>query len=117
MHNLLEADLLQVLTTGRLWSIVAGLIGLTGIIIGRLALIRSARRISSARSMSIAAIVLGLISIAISLLHLASTTGGFGTGKGRAGAIVAIVLGLVSIIIGWRALARSHRISIDKERI
>lgn len=35
-----------------------------------------------------------------------ATTGGFGTGSGRAGAIVALVLSLIGISLGGLALAR-----------
>ena len=38
---------------------------------------------------------LGLVAIVLSILHLANTVGGFGSGGGKAGAIVALVLGLI----------------------
>ena len=38
-----------------------------------------------------------------------SSTGGFGTGGGRAGAIVTLVLGLIGMNLGGLALARSRR--------
>lgn len=111
-QNFLQTDLfLQVVTTGRLWSIVAGLLGLTGLIIGLLALNRSARRTNSAQRMGTVALILSLICIALSVFHLARTTGGFGTGKGRAGAIVALVIGLTGIIFSRLAVARSRRIA------
>jgi hypothetical protein len=53
--------------------------------------------------------VLGLIGMVLSLAHLSASTGGFGTGGGRAGAIVALVLGLIGISLGGLALARSRR--------
>jgi hypothetical protein len=56
---------------------------------------------------------MGLIGIVLSGLHLATTTGGFGTGKGRAGAIVAMIIGLTGTLLGWLALARSRRIATD----
>ncbi len=49
------------------------------------------------------------ILLALAVLHLATTSGGFGTGNGRAGAIVAAVLGVVSIVLGERTLARAGR--------
>ena len=111
MHSLLQAELLQIITTGRLWSIVAGVVGLAGLIIGRIALLRSARNIRSAQRMGSVALIMGLISVIVSGYHLASTTGGFGTGKGRAGAIIAMIIGLIGIIFGRLALTRSRRIA------
>jgi hypothetical protein len=114
MQSLLQVDLfLQVsgITPGRAVSLLAGVIGLTGIVIGWMALNRTARGISSGRQMGIVALAMGLISMVLGGLHLASTTGGFGTGKGRAGAIVAMVVGLISLILGRRAQARARRIA------
>jgi len=112
MQHLLQADLfLQVsgITPGRAAALFPGVIGLIGITIGRLALIRASRRTSSAQLLSIIAIVMGMICIVLAALHLARTTGGFGTGKGRAGAIVALVLGLVGMFLGGRALFRIRK--------
>lgn len=78
--------------------------GLISVVIGGLALVRSS---GNARAASILALVLGLISVILSLVHLSSSTG-FGTGGGRAGAIVALVLGLIGMILGGLALARSR---------
>ena len=52
---------------------------------------------------------LGLIGMLLAALHLATSTGGIGTGNGRVGAIVALVLGLIGMVLGRLALARSHR--------
>ena len=57
----------------------------------------------------IVALVLGLIGVVLSVGHLGSSTGGFGTGGGRAGAIIALVLGLIGMNLGGLALARSRR--------
>jgi xanthosine utilization system XapX-like protein len=114
MQNLLQIDLfLQVsgITPGRAVSLLAGVIGLIGIVIGCMALSRTARRISSGRQMGIVALAMGLIGMVLGGLHLASTTGSFGTGKGRAGAIVAMVVGLISLFLGRRAQARARRIA------
>lgn len=114
MQNLLQVDLfLQVsgITPARAAAILSGVVGLISVIIGRLALIRSTRQISSGRRMSIVSLAMGLICIVLSVLHLARTTGGFGTGKGRAGAIVAVVIGLIGMALGGLALARARRIA------
>jgi hypothetical protein len=110
VQTLLQVSLLLQITPGRLNSIIAGLIGLVSVIVGAMALVRSAHT-GSRRFMTIMALTLGLVCIVLSVLHLARTTGGFGTGKGRAGAIVALVLGLTGMILGGRA--RSRR--IDKQ--
>jgi hypothetical protein len=54
------------------------------------------------------ALVLGLIGMVLAGLHLATSTGGIGTGNGRGGAIVALVLGLIGMVLGGLALARSR---------
>ena len=109
MQSFFPTDLfLQIITTGRLTSIIAAVVGLISVVIGRLALSRSGRRAGSGQFMSIVAIVIALISTILAVYHLARTTGGFGTGKGRAGAIVALVIGLVGITLGVKALFRSR---------
>jgi hypothetical protein len=117
MQSLLYTGLfVQGITIGRLASIIAGLVGLTGVIIGRQALVRTTRSIGTGRTKAIAALVMGLTGIAASGLHLAITTGGFGTGSGRAGAIVALVIGGIGAAFGWMALNRSRQtISSDDQ--
>lgn len=99
------------LTAGRARSLVGAVVGLISLMIGALALARSAGRIGTGngRTGAIVALVLGLIGIVLSVVHLGSSTGGFGTGSGRAGAIVALVLGLIGMNLGGLALARSRR--------
>ena len=53
--------------------------------------------------------MLGLIGMVLSVVHLGTSTSGFGTGGGRAGAIVALVLALIGMSLGGLALARSRR--------
>ena len=79
---------------------MAGLIALIGVLAGVLALYRSA-----GRDAAIVALVTGLLGTALAVLHLATSSGGVGTGNGRAGAIVAVVLGLGAVALGQRALA------------
>jgi len=109
-QTFLQVDLLQVITTGRLWSIVAALLGLTGLIIGAITLSRRVQNINSVERKGNIALVLASICILLSVLHLATTTGGFGTGKGRAGAIVAIVIGSIGIILNRLAVRRARGI-------
>src|SRR6187402_491028 len=103
MQFLFQDDvLLQVsgMTPGRAAALVPVVAGLISVIIGSLALSRSANRIGSVPFKSMVALVLGLIGIILSVLHLARATGAIGTGGGRLGAIVALVLGLIGIILG-----------------
>jgi hypothetical protein len=94
--------------SGRLVPTVAAVVGLIGVALGGLALVRSARSIGSVRLWAIAAGAAGLISVVVGGLHSANSAGGFGTGNGLAGAIVATVVGLISMVLGGLALARSR---------
>lgn len=118
MQSLLEVDLLlQVrgITPGRAAALLAGVVGLISVGIGWWALIRSTRDTGSVRIMAIVALVVGLTGVVLSGLHLARTTGGFGTGGGRAGAIIGLVVGLIGMVLGGRALARPRRIARRSE--
>ncbi|WP_433434962.1 DUF6223 family protein [Nonomuraea sp. CA-141351] len=99
------------LTTGRLWSVVAALLGLAGVVIGGLALARSAGRIGTGtgRRGANVALVMGLAGAVIGGLVVAAADGGPGTGYGIVGGYVALVVGLVGIILGGLALTRSRR--------
>ena len=114
MQNLLQVDLfLQIsgITPGRAAVMLPAVLGLTSAVIGRWAMARSADRIGSRLLKAIVALVMGLIGMILSGLHLASATGGIGTGSGQLGAIVALVLGLIGVVLGGLALARSRRIA------
>jgi hypothetical protein len=98
-------------TPGRVGAAVAAVVGLISVVIGGLALTRSARRdgTGNGRARAILALVVGLIGMVLGAQHLARYTGGFGTGDGRAGAIVALLVGLIGMVLGGLALARSRR--------
>src|SRR5688572_8817713 len=78
-----------VIGSGRTVPTVAAVVGLISVVIGGLALTRSACRIGAGngRTRAIAVLLLGLISMAIGGLQMANSPGGFGTGNGLAGAI------------------------------
>jgi uncharacterized protein YcnI len=99
------------ITSGRLASLVAAVVGLISVVVGGLALARSVGRIGTGngRLGAIVAMVAGLIGMVGSGVHLATSTGAFGTGSGRAGAIVAMMLGLIGMVLGGLALVRSRR--------
>jgi hypothetical protein len=99
------------LTAGRLWSLVAALIGLAGIVIGALALARAAGRIGNGtgRTGAVVALLAGLIGAALGGVVVAAAQGGPGTGYGIVGGYAALVVGLIAMILGGLALARPRR--------
>ncbi len=100
------------ITQGRAKALVAAVVGLISLVVGGLALARSAGRVGAGdgRAGAIVALAMGLIGVVLSVARLGASTGGFGAGSGRAGAIVALVLGLIGMNLGGLALARSrHR--------
>src|SRR5687768_10899025 len=101
----------EVAGSGRTGAIVAGLIGLAGLIVGGLAFARAAGRIGAgnARVGAVVALLAGLTGMVLSIVHLGQSTGGYGTGNGRAGAIVALVASLIAVNLGGLALARTRR--------
>ena len=97
------------MTSGRLDSIVAGLLGLIGVVVGGLALARPASRIGSGsgRLGAVSALSVGLIGVFIGGLVVATADSGIGTGSGIAGAYVALMVGSIALVLGGLALARS----------
>lgn len=99
------------LTPRRLWATLADVLALVGVVIGGLALRRSAGRIGgtgNGRVGAIVALVAGLIAVVNGWLNLAVANGGPGTGNGVVGGAVALVLGLFATVLGGLALARSR---------
>jgi hypothetical protein len=99
------------LTPRRLWATTVAVLALVGVIIGGLALRRSAGRIGTGngRMGAIVALVAGLIALVNGGLNLAIANGGPGTGNGVVGGAVALVLGLFAMALGGLALGRSGR--------
>jgi len=99
------------LTLRRLWATTAALLALVGVVIGGLALARSAGRIGTGngRMGAIVALLAGLIAVVNGGLNLAIAKGGPGTGNGVVGAAVALVMGLIAMALGGLVLARSRR--------
>lgn len=90
------------LTAGRFWSLVGAAFGLTGVVIGGLALARSR---FGARG-PIVAMAAGLVSMAIGGWVVAVAEGGPGTGYGIVGGYAALVVGLIAMALGGLAVAR-----------
>ena len=99
------------LTPERIAAALAVLVGLTGAIIGGLALARSAGRIGTGngRRGAILALVMGPIGLVMGGVVVATADGGLGTGNGLGGAMIAMVVGLIGMILGGLALARFRR--------
>jgi len=99
------------MSAGRLWATVAGVLGLTGVIIGWLALARPTSRLGTGKGRlgATTALTAALISMALGGLVVATSEGGVGTGNGRGGGYVALVVGLIGITLGGLALTRSRR--------
>jgi hypothetical protein len=92
------------ITTGRARALVGVGLGLISLVIGWRAKARSAGN-SNRRTGAIVALVLGLISIILSIVHLSTSVGAvFGSGSGKAGAIVGLVLGFIGMAFGRLAL-------------
>ncbi|MEV5613977.1 DUF6223 family protein [Streptomyces sp. NPDC052225] len=89
------------LTAARFWATAAAVLGLAGVVVGVVALRRTARR------GALAALVAGLVATAGGAVSLAVADGGPGTGNGVVGAALAVVLGLAAAWLGRRALTRS----------
>lgn len=99
------------ITPKRMVASTASLLGLSGAVIGGLALARSARGIGrdNGRRGAMVALVLGSIGFIVGGLVVAAANGGLGTGNGLAGGVVAMMVGFVGIALGGLALARSRR--------
>ncbi|SDM24225.1 hypothetical protein SAMN05421874_1472 [Nonomuraea maritima] len=94
------------LTSGRLWSLVAALLGLAGVAVGGFALARPASAMRAVVAMGA-----GLAGAVGGVLVVAAAEGGPGTGYGIVGGYVALVVGLAALAVGGLALARSRRLT------
>lgn len=104
------ATTVQGATTRRLWATTASGLALISVVIGGLALVRSANRFGTAARLGmIMALVAGLVAVINGALVLTVASGGLGSGNGVVGGAVALVLGLIGMIIGGLALSRSRR--------
>jgi hypothetical protein len=107
------------LSAGRLGASAAAVIGLSGTVIGGLALARSTGRTRSGvgigatgrHGRATVSLVLGLIAMVVGGLVAATADGGLGTGNGLGGAVVALVLGLIATVLGGLARVRSREVA------
>ena len=107
------------LTPRRLWATTAAVLALVGVVIGGLALARSASRFGTAsgRLGAIVALMAGLMAVVNGVLNLAIANGGPGTGNGVVGGAAAFVLGLIALALGGLALARCRRTALEPGRM
>ncbi|MFE1546950.1 DUF6223 family protein [Streptomyces sp. NPDC058718] len=96
------------MSPGRLGAVVAALLGLTGVVIGGLALARPAGRFGT-RSRRLISLTAGLTAMALGALVVATSDSGIGTGNGRGGAFVALLLGLTGVVMAGLSLTRARR--------
>lgn len=99
------------MTPGRLWATTAAALALAGVVIGGMALRRSACRLGfgKGRMGAIVALALGLTAAVNGGLNLALAKGGPGTGNGVVGGAAALALGLTAVALGDLARRRSRR--------
>ncbi|WP_260613721.1 DUF6223 family protein [Streptomyces sp. WAC07061] len=86
-----------------MWASAAALLALAAVVIGRLALTRSARRTGDGRRGATTALVAGLIALVNGGLVLATADGGPGTGNGLVAGAAALLLGLIAATLGGLA--------------
>ncbi|MFI8497807.1 DUF6223 family protein [Streptomyces sp. NPDC085524] len=106
------------LTAGRLVGTVAALVALAGVVIGALALARSAGRIGNGNGKrgAFVALVTGLFGVVIGAVNLGVADGGPGTGNGVIGGALALALGLIAVVLSRLALVRSRRAGRPADR-
>ncbi len=98
------------LTARRLWATAAVVLGLAGVVLGRMALSRPVK------ARAILALATGLAAALNGGLNLAVANGGPGSGNGVVGAAVAFVLGVTALTLGGLGLARCRRTALAPER-
>lgn len=87
------------------------LLGLVGLVVGRLALSRPAGRVGAVarRRRADAAVAAGTACLIIGGLVVAAAEGGPGTGYGIVGGFIDLAIGLIAVVLGGVARARSRR--------
>ncbi|MEU1606347.1 DUF6223 family protein [Micromonospora matsumotoense] len=98
------------MSAGRLGATLAALLGLTGLVIGGLALGRPTGRLGVGRRGAVLALTAGVAGMALGGLVVATSDSGIGTGNGRGGGYLALVVGLLSVGLGGLALARRRHL-------
>jgi hypothetical protein len=100
------------ITPSRARSLAGVALGVISIGIGWVAKRRTATNKKNARPWSITASIFGIAAIVLSIVHLIATSGGFGTGGGKAGAIVALLLGILGAYFGTIGLRTNRKVGV-----
>lgn len=87
------------MTAGRAWSLVGAALGLTGVVLGVLAL-------PGRRRLATVAVALGVGGALVGAVVVAAADGGPGTGYGIVGGYVSLVVGLVAAALAGLAMRR-----------
>ena len=102
------------LTLRRLWATVVAALGLAGVVIGGVALVRAVSRLGrSGRLGAIVALVAGIVAAVNGGLNVAIANGGPGTGNGVIGGAAALVLGMIAVALGGITLTRRRRTALE----
>jgi hypothetical protein len=101
-------------TPRRLWATMSVVMAAVGVVIGGLALARTARLSTASRRLgAIVALVAGVIGAVNGGLNLVMANGGPGTGNGVVGGAAAFVLGLVALAVGALVLVRCRPTALE----
>jgi hypothetical protein len=103
---------ITIMGSGRVGPTASAVLGLIGTVIGMRALNRARGRAPVSSDVAVerrgaeAALLLGVVALALGGLFLATADGGPGTGNGVVGSAAAIVLGVTALVLGGLARAR-----------
>ena len=92
------------LTSARARSLVGVVIALVSVVIGWRSRSRKKAGLIKSKTLPMMALCLAGIAIVLSVIHLVSNTGAFGSGGGKAGAIVALAIGIPGVIVNAMVL-------------
>ncbi|WP_417236956.1 DUF6223 family protein [Bizionia paragorgiae] len=104
------------LTSGRLYSLLTIIIGISSVIIGlRSIKLLSVRLKKNNRKIGgLWALIFGLVGLILSGIHLAKTNSDFGSGSGKAGYIFAFLISAIGICL---ALIIFYRLKNDSKNL
>lgn len=97
------------LTAGRLWSVIAAVLGLIGVAIGLLARTRRLGATKTRQRSTALGLGTGMAGAIIGGVVVAVADGGPGSGSGIVGGYMALLIGLLAIVPCGLALNRQHR--------
>ncbi|WP_232283700.1 DUF6223 family protein [Saccharomonospora cyanea] len=98
-------------TPGRLWSLVAALVAVAGVVVAGVALARPNGRLGTGPrpTGALVALAAGVAGMVTGGLVVITAEGGPGTGYGIVGGFLDLAVGLLAVVLGALALARAKR--------